>query len=92
MSSNEICYWVKTYIHTPTPTPTPPNKKLIGFGSFEKVNSKLAGGVRTPGPPGQLRPCWELIWSEKDMSDVRVKDEAKIASRGTDWDDIITER
>ena len=23
---------------------------------------------------------------------VRVKDEAKIASRGTDWDDIIAER
>ena len=23
---------------------------------------------------------------------VRVKDEAKIASRGTDWDDIIVER
>ena len=23
---------------------------------------------------------------------IRVKDEAKIASRGTDWDDIIAER
>ena len=58
MSSSVMCYWVKTYASTPNPT-LPPNKKLIGFGSFEKVNLKLAGGggVRTPGPPGQLRPC-----------------------------------
>ena len=53
MLSSEICYWVKTYTHTPTP---PPNKKLIGFGSFEKVNLKLAGGVRTPGPPRPATP------------------------------------
>ena len=46
--------------HTPTPTPPPPTKKLIGFGSFEKVNLKLAGGVRTPGPPGQLRPWLQM--------------------------------
>ena len=46
-----------SFTHITTPTPTPPNKKLIGFGPFEKVNLKLAGGVRTPGPPGQLRPC-----------------------------------
>ena len=30
-----------------------------------------------------------LIWS---IDHVSVKDEAKIASRGTDWDDIIAER
>ena len=41
MSSSEICYWVKTYTHTPAPTP---NKKLIGFGSFEKVKLEAGWG------------------------------------------------
>ena len=50
MSSSEICYCVKTY------TPTP-KQKLIGFGSFEKLNLKLArgSGPQPPSPGGQLR-------------------------------------
>ena len=54
----------KNLCPTPTPTPPPPNKKLIGFGSFEKVNLKLAGGVRTPGPP---RPATPLIQTLYDI-------------------------
>ena len=33
----------------------PPTKK-IGFARFTQVVLVLAGGVRTPGPPTQLRP------------------------------------
>ena len=46
------------------PYPYPPNKKLIGFGSFEKVNLKLAGGVRTPGPPRPATPLAEATTHE----------------------------
>ena len=61
MSSSDICYWVKTYTHTPTPTP---NKKLIGFGSFEKVNLKLAGGPDPwiPRPATPLITCFLQDW------------------------------
>ena len=53
------------------PYPYPrPNKKLIGFGSFEKVNSKLAGGP-DPWPPGQLHLVRgveiEEEWTIKDI-------------------------
>ena len=42
----------------PYPYPLPPNKKLIGFGSFEKVNLKLAGGSGPldPPPPASYDP------------------------------------
>ena len=39
------------------PYPYPPTKKLIGFGSFEKVNLKLAGGGPDPWtPPASYAP------------------------------------
>ena len=50
------------YISIPiphNPYPYPRNKKLIGFGSFKKVNLKLAGGSGPLDPPP--RPATPLI-------------------------------
>ena len=41
----------------PHPLPPPPPQKVSGFTRFRKVTLKSSGGVRTPGPPGQLRAC-----------------------------------
>ena len=56
MSSSEICYLVKTYAPTPTPTP-PPKQKTHRIWVIWKREPEAGWGVRTPGPPGQLRPC-----------------------------------
>ena len=45
------------------PYPHPPNKKLIGFGSFEKVNMKLAGGGSGPlDPPASYAPDYRATY------------------------------
>ena len=45
-----------TQIVTICPIPIPPNKKLIGFGSFEKVTLKLVGGSGPLDPPASYAP------------------------------------
>ena len=51
---------IVTICPIPIPLPLPPNKKLIGFGSLEKVNLKLAGGGPDPWtPPASYAPAFE---------------------------------
>ena len=53
------------YPYPPTPyppTPYPPQKKNSSdLGHLKKWTWSWLGGVRTPGPPGQLRPCLQTM-------------------------------
>ena len=71
----------------PYPYPYPPipfNKKLIGFGSFEKVNLKLAGGVRTSGPPRPATPLKNIAKHSTvdELNFDELNDRARIDERG----------
>ena len=70
MSSSDVIVWKPR----PIPLPLPPNKKLIGFGSFENVNLKLAGGGGSGplDPPASYTPDCRLqfmnnLWSHHSV-------------------------
>ena len=46
---------------TASPPPPTPEKFLTGFTRFPCETYGGSGGVRTPGPPGQLRHCSGII-------------------------------